>query len=443
MRLAGRCQSHSSCFSLGFIVKICCLALLVAVGSVGAVETVGSNSSAESSLPTASDVIKNAKAQANLLDLFKVLEDSFSAPSTPDKTKEGLRQYFAAYETFVGLYPQALQTYESAALFNPPLRPTVENGYRPEHAVKELERLASGHRAIFLNEQHTNPQSRSLMIEVLRRLRHQGFGYFAVETLSDSDPTLASRGFPIDSTGFYSKEPVYGEILREAARLNYKIIPYEADDDHSETVPERERAQAKNLASRIFRLDGAAKAIVLAGPEHIHMSGSGVWAKPMAACFYEETGIRPLTIDQTVMYAHSDPRLDNPAYHDVVKTLPSFPTIFISKNGSPWSLKSDVYDVSVFFPSSPKGEDRPAWLALNGLRKLSAVSNDSCRASFPCLIEARYAEEPDSAIPADRFLVNDANQAISLYLRPSFYRLTITNANHDKNTQYLEISSAK
>src|SRR5439155_8115089 len=101
-------------------------------------------------------------------------------------------------------------------------------------------------------------------------------------------------------------------------------------------------------------------------------------------------------------------------------------------------LKPKQYDVSVFFPPAEYVKDRADWLQLGGLRTAYPVASDLCRNRFPCLIEARYADEGDDAVAADRTVLNiiDPNapgeqrvlaghgEAQSrLFLRPGKYHL--------------------
>ena len=108
------------------------------------------------------------------------------------------------------------------------------------------------------------------------------------------------------------------------------------------------------------------------------------------------------------------------------------------------TLKPKAYEVSVFFPPDVIESDRPTWLDLAGLRKPYSVSGSQyCQDQYPCLIEARYADEGDDAIPADRLVLNPVEKAerledrlimgshgvtqASLYLRPGTYHILSTN----------------
>src|SRR5262249_52896296 len=118
------------------------------------------------------------------------------------------------------------------------------------------------------------------------------------------------------------------------------------------------------------------------------------------------------------------------------------PTVFMS-DGKPWTLKPKQYDISVFFPPGTSSMQRAHWAGLGGLRFAYTASADLCRGQFPCLVEARYANEPEDAVAADRTLltVPESNslerQATfhevppsRLFLRPGKYRVTATDRNN-------------
>ncbi|HEV7122024.1 MAG TPA: hypothetical protein VGN24_01190, partial [Rhodanobacter sp.] len=135
---------------------------------------------------------------------------------------------------------------------------------------------------------------------------------------------------------------------------------------------------------------------------------------------------------------------DHPYYEPVMQRLhPTAPIVFVSQSGTPWSLRPG-YDVSIWFPPQVIRRGRPTWLSLGGERKPYYVDGDRCNRHVPCLVEARYANEGDDAIPADRVVldpvppntvlnerVHTAERAAfsDLYLRPGKYRLTYSDAN--------------
>ena len=58
-----------------------------------------------------------------------------------------------------------------------------------------------------------------------------------------ADPQLATRGYPVPATGFYTSEPVFAEVIREALRLGYTLV---SDDtaDAGQSAEEREASAA-------------------------------------------------------------------------------------------------------------------------------------------------------------------------------------------------------
>ena len=68
---------------------------------------------------------------------------------------------------------------------------------------------------------------------------------------------------------------------------------------------------------------------------------------------------------------------------------------------------------------------RPGWLALSGERSPLLINAGLCRQHFLCIVEARYADESDEGIPADRYVFFEPRAASKLYLRQGRYRLRV------------------
>lgn len=348
-------------------------------------------------------------------------------------------QYFSWYQTYIGDYPAAAASFSISQPPEPGDRPSPLSGdeYVARPAVEAIPELAKNVRAVFFNEAHNVVLTRSLTVPILARLRQEGFNYFAAETLYQTDiKKLRDRGYPIRASGFYTREPVCAEMVRTALKLGFKVVAYEALSDA--TGDAREKEQAQNLYREVFAKDPKARLLVDAGYAHITESGKYLGGSSMAEHLHEITGINPLTIEQTMLVPHPESRDDHPYYTAVMAKLkPQQPLVFIDKNSHPWSLRPG-YDVSVFFPVQHLRRGRPTWLTLGGLRQRYTVDADSCHQNFPCLVEARYADENGDAIPADRLLLDPVlmNSASShrldapktdstgdLYLRPGKYNL--------------------
>lgn len=317
-------------------------------------------------------------------------------------------------------------------------------GWRVEPAADVILELAKERKAVFFNEAHSAPVTRTLTIELLAKLRAEGYNYFAAETLYRNDKELNQRGYPTPDSGFYIDEPLYGEMVRTALKLGYKVVAYDVENAGSGDA--RELAGAQNLY-HVFKQDPNARLVVDAGFAHIQKTGKYLGGSSMAEFFEKMSGIDPLCIEQTMMIQHARPDQDHPYYAAIMEAFrPKWPIVFVDGDKT-WTLKPKLYDVSVVFPPAVRGDERPAWLTLGGLRVPYPVSGDMCRGHFPCLVQARYANESDDAVAADRALLDIvapnadlASRVISgqgsaqsrLFLRPGKYRIIATDRS-DRN----------
>lgn len=389
----------------------------------------------------ADKIFADATHRKGLLAQYLLMRQAYSSDNS-SVFRLIFGQYLAWYQSFLGDYPAAVNSF---TIKQPPQpddhpSPLAAGGYRAQPALDAIPVLAAHAQVVLLNEAHNVALTRCLTVPLLSRLYAQGFRYFAAETLSETDTGLQARGYPTHASGFYTEEPVYGEMVRTALKLGYKVIAYEATSD-SNSADAREAEQARHLYERVFAKDPHARLVVNAGFDHIVKSGSFLGGQSMAEHLEKLTGASMLAVDQISMYARPDSPGDHPYYTAVMKQLhPDAPLVFVDAAGKPWALRSG-YDVSVFFPREKLERRRPTWLSLGGLRRPHLVSADGCRGHYPCLVEARYAKESADAIPADRILLDLVPIAVSmsgvptygstqgvpsgnLYLRPGDYELS-------------------
>ena len=383
-------------------------------------------------------VYAEALKRNGLLAQYRAMRDAYRT----DKNKAFrivFGQYMSWYQSFVGDYPGAHDAYSIRQLAAHDDAPSpLSGGYTARPALDAIAELAKGRKAIFFNEAHNVPLTRTLTVELLSRLRADGYNYFAAETLYESDRELQKRGYPVPKSGFYTMEPIMAEMVRTAVKLGFKVVAYETQQEGNGDV--REYAQAKNLYERVFKNDPQARVVVNAGYAHIQENGRYLGGKSMAQHFRALSGIDPLTIEQTMLIEHPPGTDNHPYYNAAVDKLHfSTPIVFENAKHEPWSLKPGAYDVSVFFPPDVLRDERPTWLDLGGLLKPYFVDGSLCHDQYPCLIEARYANEGDDAIPADRLVLDPVKAAESsddrvfthhpqthgeLYLRPGAYQIT-------------------
>ena len=384
-------------------------------------------------------IMHDAEKLPGLLAQYTYMRNNYTA-NHERAFKVIFGQYLSWYQTFIGDYPGAAASFSIAQPAQDDDGPSpLTGGYEAGPAAAVILSMAKSRKAVFFNEAHSAPITRTLTIELLAKLRAEGFNYFAAETLYDSDHDLNKRGYPTPKSGFYINEPLYGEMVRTALKLGFKVVAY--DVENAGEGDARERAGAQRLA-RVFKQDPHARLVVDAGFAHVQKSGKYLGGSSMGEFFHKLSGIDPLTIEQTMLIQHARPDQDHPYYLAVMQALhPQQPIVFVAADGKTWTLKPGQYDMSVFYPESASTKARPDWLALNGLRVPYAVGSELCNGHFPCLIQAFYANEGDDAVAADRTVLNtvDPNAPMSqrvlngqgdaqsvLFLRPGKYRLTAT-----------------
>lgn len=387
-------------------------------------------------------IMKRAHQRQDLLAQYQVMRRAYAADGKP-AFRAIFGQYLSWYQSFIGDYKDAELGFsiQQKPLADDNPSPLTQPGWHPLPALDYIPRLARQYRAVFLNEAHNIALTRTLTVRLLKPLREEGFNVFAVETLYHSDiAALNKRGYPTATSGFYTREPIYAEMVRTALKLGYKVVAYEADADHTGDARE---AQQAGILAKILKDDPNAKLVVNAGYAHIQKTGKFLGAQSMAEHFIKDSGITPLSVEQTILIPHQDRSMDHPDYDAIITTTqPNQPIVFVDKDGKPWSLRPG-YDVSVIFPAEHFEYGRPTWLALWGARVPYVVNGNVCQRRWPCLVAARYADEGDDAIPADRMVLdpvplmtiddikittgNYSTPIGQLYLRPGHsYRLTIS-----------------
>lgn len=384
--------------------------------------------------------------EPNTLARYQYLAQEMSRLSPDERVLAMQFMSFSLDE--LGLYDQAI--------FSFPLRNSLPSGlvlptpadWKAADAADVITSLAANRRIVMVNEAHHDTHTRLLTLELLPRLRALGFNYFAAEALSENDPDLAKRGYPVEKSGTeYLRDPVYGDIVREAIRLGYIIVPY----DNGLTGQAREDGQAEALYRKVFAKDPHARLFVHAGYAHIDkVAGRLGNLHPMAMRLEALTGITPLSIDQTDILETGLDSTD--AYHQLVHAFPfGGPEVLLNRRtGLPWSDRPAAYDLNVILPPSltiqafgqykygfrndsmvgglPHIDDtnemqRSDWLSLDGKRRPYPISAALCRGSIPCVVDVHYPGEPDDAIAADRYAFMGSKEATLLYLRPGRYRL--------------------
>jgi hypothetical protein len=393
--------------------------------------------------PPPSQILKKGIAENNYLAALLDLREREAEYLASRRRKNQYFDYMALISSFVGDY-DALYRYEekflellepvnkARAQFAEELTNSPIDAYQPRDALAAINALADKHQVLMINEEHRTPLHRAFTLRLLPILYAKGFRYLALETVNTTDTELNRRGYPTQATGTYASDPVYGDMIRRALKLGFKVVPYDVDNLNCTPPPdnpvacddERERGQARNIVDRILKNDPGAKVLVHAGRDHISETKEEGFAM-MAWHFRDISHIDPLTIDQMHMSERRNPADEEPLYRYATRKWQlTEPTVFQSAGGELWSGGAG-HDLKVFHPRSRYENGRPTWLRLGGLRRPQPIGFGKLKlparqrqflGQEPLLVQAFVAGESADAVPVDQVVIYPTKQAPVLML---------------------------
>jgi len=306
---------------------------------------------------------------------------------------------------------------------------------KPQAALPTIVRLARRTRIVILNEDHESPRQRAFALKVAQALRPLGYDILALEALyNDGDSAermleLKRRGYVVLSDGFYTREPVFGDFIRQALRLGYSPASYEHAATHEGSgiaqIEAREQGQAENLLT-IIEQHPKSKLLVYVGQSHVaeapleNGQGKIVW---MAARLRKLSAIDPLTLDQTTLdsgcriCAHLAGHREQP----LVFFGGSKPVVTGQFRGA--------VDLQVYKPETGLVAGRPAWLLSMGRRPVP-VPDSILPKHGRRLLQAFAASESNDAVPMDQFVVTAGQRAPEFMLAHVKVRFSFQQASY-------------
>jgi hypothetical protein len=108
---------------------------------------------------------------------------------------------------------------------------------------------SQNYKLVMFSENHFFPNHRKLLLQLLKDFRNLGFNYLALETLSGDSALNAGNPLTLES-GFYTREPIYSELIRTAQNLGFKFVSYENFNPSSN----REVTQLKISIIKLLKL---------------------------------------------------------------------------------------------------------------------------------------------------------------------------------------------
>ena len=298
--------------------------------------------------------------------------------------------------------------------------------YRKVSAKEFIIETAKQNRIVIINEAHHSSYHRFFTKSLLKELFDLGYRNLGLEALSNGeylDSALAQRKYPIQKTGWYIVEPQFGNMVRNALEIGYRVFPYEQTSGADGKT--REMEQANNIMGQIEQRPNE-KFLIHCGFDHALEGTHGSWEKAMAGRLKEYTGIDPLTVNQVAYSEKHDPKFNG----RLLKAInPVAPTVLLDKENAPFPYKREQAwsDIAVFHPNTEYSDNRPDWIFTDDNIKTEIELSD-IKISFPILVMAfKKGENYHEAVPIDILEVMDKSVNCFLGLPKGNYNIIITN----------------
>ena len=372
--------------------------------------------------------VATAEAKLNALG-----RDAKGQLETARRNLLGELQGLASARSFAGDPAGAIDAFDKEArlreqFYEPPIvgDPRMDlkkiDASKATDAIAAIVEAAKNRQVVILNEAHHVEFDRVFAMRLARELRKIGYEYLACETFTIDDIHVLSKGYVAKNTGVYSEEPSYVNFLTDAIAGGWKFVSYEPDGNGDI----REYGMAANLVDRIFKKSPSAKVFIYVGYSHaqkLPVSRTKTDSSKMAAQLKRLTGIDPLTINQTTLYAHYDTAQQFRYYEHAVKKLRgTTPAVLVTSNGKGIKLGIDdqAYDFEVVHPryTMDPGTRRPEWMSLTALGNLKGreIPVEMLPKTGRRLIYAYRIHSPRDAAPFDVVILNAGDPTPELML---------------------------
>lgn len=213
-------------------------------------------------------------------------------------------------------------------------------------AIGEIVKIAKNTNMLMINENHYYPNHRLFVLDLLPKLKEIGYTHLALEALAHPGDSLLNlpQAYPNLSTGFYTMEQHYGNLLREAKKLGFQFVAYENTDQKKD----REIGQVENLFNNTIGRDQKAKVVVVAGIDHILEKPTASGKKWMATLMKERYQIDPVTISQTHLnlyrsYSSFNYQLLSQEEFKEIKNIPAVDYFVLNNQIEPPKLWNNTY----------------------------------------------------------------------------------------------------
>ena len=377
--------------------------------------------------------IKAAYDSLDLLNTFYTLNNDFQSKSYYYQVMATLSSFSSNNLSTLKFDSKAHPKYNNKILSLP--KSIVKN-----NSIEYIVNRFGNEPIIMVNEAHDRGQNRDFARKLLPKLYEKGFKYLCVEALEvlgqKKDSLLNKRTFPILSSGYYLKESAFGQLIRDALKLGFKIVAYEDTSAFNPNISYiegqniREIAQAKNIVS-IFKGDKSAKVLVYAGYGHIEKRTNDKWIK-MAEKLCKTLNRNIPSIDCVLMQEGFERKDENEYYRAAIDSFKFKYPIVLVQNDTPFVhpyLKGKV-DLNVFLPRTNYDLGYPDWLKETDDTYYTLKLPENCDDAYLQVYKANeWREVNKEAIPVMQFTIQKDRPEYKLYLRKGDYKLFISKNN--------------
>lgn len=278
---------------------------------------------------------------------------------------------------------------------------------------------------LFFNEKHNRAQIRAFLKDMLPELYRQGFTTIALEDLKESTASLLKRGYPTLTTGFYIREPVFAQLIREALSIGFNFLNYDAPKSQNKF-----EERAKNII-KYKETNPNEKIIILGGHGAIYKERTDVpLNQPMPSGVYlcRKYGPSKLASIDCITFLETDSKgKENSFYTYLNDTVKIKSPVVVLENSLPIIgelLTHKMIDVSIFFPRTKNKYGIPNW-AIQG-NKLTEIPLPLEKRDQVQYLQVYYMNEfkksKKKAIPIYQLVIdNNIHDKIELMLSNGSY----------------------
>jgi len=319
-------------------------------------------------------------------------------------------------------------------------------------AVNVIADLFKNNDIVVINEAHDYPANRFILAQILDTLKTLGIKDVFLET-GAYDDSISVRGFPIQTSGMYFREPVFSNTIRLFQKNGINLHSYESTkgeyiiitnngakffkdkfsdfsleikdttligfyNSKSARNSQREVIQALNIVKKMQE-NNVKKALVYCGYAHAYKGKD-----KMANCLIK-LNKKLVSIDQTLLHEHSKSVFEDLAFISHRDTL--YSSIAFCNNVTPIKIKNypEIIDFVMITPRLQYKNNRPTVLDRIGkkirLNSIDILSDIKDSTDFLVMVyySNEYEQYQEMAIPCDIFEIDNFHKRYDFILEPN------------------------